>query len=115
MRIISIPTVASLPNLNPPHRGNTGGFSLGNVHIYSPIDISVAMITSIIENKPLTFTDLSKWFIINEIRVGEVWVNCTASIEKQIMNLSISQWKVLSLKNEEILSVFKRIAPFTFR
>ena len=113
-----------------PYEGNTGGYKIkafdDTVHsAYSPIDLAVACLTRLYEvaisglNQP-PITDLSKWFINNQIRIGEMWVNCTVAIYNKgildnILTHSIVNWKLMCHKNASLLNIFKTNAPFTFR
>lgn len=117
-------------NLPLPYEGNTGGYKtfVDNkaYSTYSPIDLTVACLTRLYEIaisglNQLPITDLSKWFINNQIRIGEIWVNCTIVIYNRggvldnILTHSITNWKLICHKNRSLLNIFKTNAPFTFR
>ena len=129
-KIIQVPNIAKslLENLNlpSPNEGNTGGYRTLVYDSweweYSPIDLSVCILTVINDNDNLkNINDLSKWFINNPIRVGEV--KCMVSIAyintlnemAYTIDHTVYEWKCVGNKYTSFNSLLKTNAPFTFR
>lgn len=116
VKLFSISQVdVSLTNLHlpdPSERDTGGYFSLSpsgkRVWVYSPIDLLVAGIQSVISN--IKITNLGQWFKNNPTREADNYVTLLLLEDDKLTYLSISQLKYI----KKYQRVLKRNAPFTF-
>ena len=105
--------------------GTSGGYraKINNdiISMYSPIDIAICGLTALY-NKEQSVTSLNDWFNKNDdFNIGELWVTCTTiDTSTDIFNNSINthsilEWKFLCKDNNQLHSLFKKNAPFTFK
>ena len=84
------------------------------VTAYSSIDLSVCGLTALY-NGERSVTDLSKWFINNEYKIAELWINISIGDNDRVLTHNISEWKHHIISNSSLNKLFKNNAPFTFR
>ena len=104
-----------------PNQINTGGYAVpsarGTLYAYSSVDLFVCGLEADYRGEEVK--DLVNYFTKHRAMFADSWVNLAVYFEEdnRIQMRSILEWKhiVRLEKNSELLKMFKRNAPLTFK